>query len=83
MDPALWPAGDFRVLVDAFNVTGFRPGHAWYLNDTANRVYAESAPAAGRLRQPVLFINGEWETFVTSPADVWAIRCEARAWICP
>lgn len=60
-DPALWPPADFDALVDAFRVTGFRPGNAWYLNDDANRVYARSAPGAGHLRQPVLFVNGDWD----------------------
>jgi pimeloyl-ACP methyl ester carboxylesterase len=60
-DPALWAADDFNVLVEAFSVTGFRPCNSWYLNDTVNRVYAHSAPDAGRLRQPVLFINGDYD----------------------
>jgi len=58
-DPALWPAADFDTLVEAFRVTGFRPGTSWYLNDTANLAYAEAAPDGGRLRQPVLFLNGD------------------------
>jgi pimeloyl-ACP methyl ester carboxylesterase len=60
-DPALWPAADFDALVKAFRVTGFRPGNSWYLNDEANIAYAHSAPNSGRLRQPVLFINGDWD----------------------
>jgi pimeloyl-ACP methyl ester carboxylesterase len=60
-DPALWPPADFDALVDAFRVTGFRPGNAWYLNDAANSAYARAAPSGGRLRQPVLFINGDWD----------------------
>jgi len=60
-DPALWPSADFDALVDAFRVTGFRPGNAWYLNDTANRAYAHAAPGGGRLCQPVLFVNGDWD----------------------
>ncbi len=58
-DPAFWPPADFDALVDAFEVTGFRPGSAWYLNDGANIAYAQAAPDGGRLRQPVLFINGD------------------------
>jgi pimeloyl-ACP methyl ester carboxylesterase len=58
-DPALWPSADFDALVEAFRITGFRPGNSWYLNDSANIAYARAAPDAGRLRQPVLFINGE------------------------
>lgn len=60
-DPALWPAADFDALVQAFLGTGFRPGNAWYLNDTTNIAYAHAAPDGGRLSQPVLFVNGEWD----------------------
>ena len=60
-DPTLWPAADFDALVEAFRVTGFRPGNSWYLNDTANIAYAHAAPDDGRLRQPVLFVNGEFD----------------------
>ncbi len=60
-DPGLWPSADFEALVDAFRVTGFRPGNTWYLNDSANRAYAHTAPDSGRLRQPVLFVNGDWD----------------------
>jgi pimeloyl-ACP methyl ester carboxylesterase len=60
-DPALWPSADFDALVEAFRVTGFRPGNSWYLNDTANIAYAHAAPDGGRLRQPVLFVNGEFD----------------------
>lgn len=60
-DPALWPADDFDALVEAFRVTGFRPCNSWYLNDTANTVYARTAPDGGRLRQPVLFVNGDFD----------------------
>jgi len=58
-DTALWPTDDFAVLVDAFRQTGFRPANAWYLNDPANIAHAHAAPDGGRLRQPVLFINGD------------------------
>jgi pimeloyl-ACP methyl ester carboxylesterase len=60
-DPTLWPAADFDALVGAFRVTGFRPGNSWYLNDTANIAFAHAAPDGGRLRQPVLFVNGEFD----------------------
>ncbi len=60
-DVTLWPPGDFGALVEAFGVTGFRPANAWYLNDDANMAYARRAPDGGRLRQPVLFINGDWD----------------------
>jgi len=60
-DPALWPSADFDVLVGAFRVTGFRPCNAWYLNDGANHAYAASAPGADHLRQPVLYVNGDWD----------------------
>jgi pimeloyl-ACP methyl ester carboxylesterase len=60
-DPALWPASDFDAMVEAFRVTGFRPGNAWYLNDATNIAYARAAPDGGRLRQPVLFVNGDYD----------------------
>ncbi|MCB8881991.1 alpha/beta hydrolase [Acidisoma cellulosilytica] len=61
-DTALWPAADFDALIAAFRVTGFRPGNAWYLNDAANIAYADRAPDGGGLRQPLLFINGAWDS---------------------
>jgi pimeloyl-ACP methyl ester carboxylesterase len=60
-DPTLWPAADFDALVEAFHAHGFRPANAWYLNDAANIAYAHAAPDGGRLRHPVLFINGGWD----------------------
>ncbi|MBB3259757.1 pimeloyl-ACP methyl ester carboxylesterase [Paraburkholderia bannensis] len=60
-DPALWPPADFDALVDAFDVSGFRSVNAWYLNDAANIAYARAAPQGGRLRRPVLFVNGDWD----------------------
>ena len=60
-DPALWPHADFASAVEAFRVTGFRPGNSWYLNDSANIAYAHTAPDGGRLSQPVLFLNGEFD----------------------
>jgi pimeloyl-ACP methyl ester carboxylesterase len=60
-DPTLWPAVDFDALVEAFRVTGFRSANAWYLNDTTNIGYAHTAPDGGRLRRPVLFVNGEFD----------------------
>jgi pimeloyl-ACP methyl ester carboxylesterase len=60
-DTALWPAPDFQALIEAFRITGFRPGNSWYLNDAANIAYAHSAPGGGRLIQPVLFVNGDFD----------------------
>jgi pimeloyl-ACP methyl ester carboxylesterase len=60
-DPALWTPTDFSALVDAFDVSGFRSVNAWYLNDTVNIAYARTAPEGGQLRQPVLFVNGDWD----------------------
>ena len=60
-DFALWPEADFGALVDAFRSRGFRPANSWYLNGAANIGYLNSAPGGGRLGQPVLFINGEWD----------------------
>jgi len=60
-DPALWPPEDFAVLVRTFRAHGFRPGCAWYLNDEANLAYARSALDDGRLSQPVLFVNGDFD----------------------
>ena len=60
-DDALWPSADFETLVGAFRITGFRPGNSWYLNDSINIAYAHEAPNGGRLRKPVLFINGDFD----------------------
>jgi pimeloyl-ACP methyl ester carboxylesterase len=60
-DPTLWPPEDFDALVEAFRVTGFRPANAWYLNGSANIAYAHAAPDGGQLRQPVLFLNSDWD----------------------
>lgn len=61
-DPTLWAAADFNALIEAFRLHGFRPGNSWYLNDSANVAYAHSAPDDGHLRQPVLFVNGDYDT---------------------
>ena len=60
-DPTMWPPADFESLGEGFRARGFRPANAWYLNDDANVAYARAAPDGGRLRQPVLFINGDWD----------------------
>jgi hypothetical protein len=59
--PALWPPADFDVLVQAFMAHCFRPSCAWYLNDDANIGYARKAASGGRLSQPVLFVNGDFD----------------------
>jgi len=64
-DPALWPAEDFAVLVQQFDARGFRAPCAWYLNDDANMAYARRAPDGGRLRMPVLFVNGQFDPINT------------------
>jgi len=60
-DPALWPPADFDVLVQSFKPNGFRSSCAWYLNDDAAIAYARTAPNDGRLSQPVLFVNGDFD----------------------
>ena len=60
-DDALWPLDDFNVLVQSFEARGFRPSCAWYLNDDAAVAFAHTAPDSGRLKQPVLFINGQFD----------------------
>jgi len=64
-DPALWPPADFDVLVQAFEAHGFGPSCAWYLNDDADIAYARKAPNGGRLSQPVLFVNGDFDQVCT------------------
>ena len=64
-DPAVWPAADFDMLVQAFELHGFRPSCAWYLNDDANVAYAREAPNGGRLSLPVLFVNGDFDQVCT------------------
>lgn len=60
-DESLWPSADFAALVRAFDVHGFGPPCAWYLNDEANVAFARRAPRGGRLAQPVLFIDGDYD----------------------
>lgn len=62
-DYALWPQPDFDALVAAFKKTGFRPCNSYYLNDDANIAYAKTALNNGKLNQPVLFVNDEYEPF--------------------
>ena len=64
-DPAIWPAADFDTLVQAFEITGFRPSCAWYLNDDAAVAYARRAADGGRLSQPVLFVDGTFDQVCT------------------
>jgi len=64
-DPALWPQADFDVLVRSFEAHGFGPSCAWYLNDDADIAYARKAPDGGRLSQPVLFVNGDFDQVCT------------------
>ena len=59
--PDLWPLADFDLLVQAFQAQGFGPVCAWYLNGDANIAYARKAPDGGRLSQPVLFVDGDWD----------------------
>ncbi len=92
-DPALWPPADFDVLVKAFQARGFRPPSAWYTNDDANTAYARRAPDGGRLSQPVLFVNGEWDAICTitgnhqgdpmraACADLTVARVPAGHWL--
>jgi pimeloyl-ACP methyl ester carboxylesterase len=60
-DSALWPPADFDVLLQSFKAHGFRPSCAWYVNDDANIAYARKAPSGGRVSQPVLFVNGDFD----------------------
>lgn len=62
-DYTLWPQPDFDALVAAFKKTGFRPCNSYYLNDDANIAYAKAAVNNGKLSQPVLFVNAEYEPF--------------------
>jgi pimeloyl-ACP methyl ester carboxylesterase len=64
-DPSIWPPADFEVLVQSFETHGFRPSCAWYLNDDAALAYARKAPNDGRLSQPVLFVNGDFDQICT------------------
>ncbi len=62
-DYTLWSQPDFDALVAAFKKTGFRPCASYYLNDDANIAYAKTALNNGKLSQPVLFVNDEYEPF--------------------
>jgi len=67
-DPTLWPPADFDALVEAFTA-GFRGPCAWYTNDDANTAFARRAPDGGRLFQPVLFVNGEFDQICSITAN--------------
>lgn len=60
-DEAMMTQADFDLFVGRFAATGFRGPNAWYLHDDANVRFATSAPDAGRLTLPVLFLNGVWD----------------------
>ena len=64
-DPSLWPDADFDELVRSFEQNGFRPSCAWYMNDEAALAYARTAPNGGRIEQPVLFVNGDFDQICT------------------
>ena len=64
-DPALWPPADFDILVRSLEAHGFGPSCAWYLNDDADIAFARKAPDDGRLSQPVLFVNGDFDQVCT------------------
>jgi pimeloyl-ACP methyl ester carboxylesterase len=90
---ALWPPADFDVLVQGFEAHGFRPACAWYLNDDAAIAYARSATNSGRLSQPVLFVNGDYDQICTiignrqgdpmraACADLTAVSLPAGHWL--
>lgn len=92
-DTTLWPPADFAALAEAFRARGFRAANAWYLNDAANIAYARAAPDGGRLRQPVLFINGDWDSICdidrsrlgepmhAACADLAVVRLAAGHWL--
>jgi pimeloyl-ACP methyl ester carboxylesterase len=64
-DPAIWPLADFDVLVQSFEAHGFGPSCGWYMNDDADIAYAREAPDGGRISQPVLFVNGDFDQVCT------------------
>lgn len=49
----------------SFEARGFRGPCSWYLNDDANAAYARRAPEGGRVSQPVLFVNGDYDQMNT------------------
>ena len=58
-DPNMLLPDDFEAFLAAFRRTGFRNADAWYMNDVDNIAF--SRETSGRLAQPVLFINGDWD----------------------
>ncbi|WP_106281829.1 alpha/beta fold hydrolase [Paraburkholderia sp. BL25I1N1] len=60
--PTMMSKQDFDTFVREFNANGFFGPNAWYLNDAANIAFAGTSPDAGRLKTPVLFINGLWDS---------------------
>ncbi|MHA3701042.1 alpha/beta fold hydrolase [Jatrophihabitans sp. YIM 134969] len=92
-DPALWPAADFEEVVAAYRDRGFGPPSRLYVNDEANVAYARRSPDGGRLAQPVLFVNGEWDALCTitgnrqgdpmraACADLTIVSVDAGHWL--
>jgi hypothetical protein len=78
--PALWPPADFDVLVQAFMAHCFRPSCAWYLNDDANIGYARKAASGGRLSQPVLFVNGDFDQICSITGNRQGDPMRAACW---
>ena len=60
--PPILPAEAFESFVKDMQKTGFWPGSAYYLNHERNAQYNGKAPSGGRLKQPVLFVHGTWDT---------------------
>lgn len=62
LGPPLLPEREFNIFVKDMQRTGFWSGSAYYSNHKRNAAYNSKAPDGGKLKQPVLFIQAEWDT---------------------
>jgi pimeloyl-ACP methyl ester carboxylesterase len=60
-DDAVLSEADLCTYAQALTRNGFFGSDSYYLNDAANRAYAERAVHGGRLDMPVLFIAGRYD----------------------
>jgi len=60
--PAILAPDVFESFVKDMQKTGFWAGSAYYMNHKRNAEYNAKVPNDGKLKQPVLFIHGLWDT---------------------
>jgi pimeloyl-ACP methyl ester carboxylesterase len=61
LDAAVLTEEDLHKYVSALTRNGFFGPDSWYMNGPENSLYASSAPNAGKLHLPVLFLHGAYD----------------------